>query len=218
MRLSSIVLGFALSLATTACGPTQPTETEGAPVSAACQDHRDEATRFVEQNRSCKTVLDCVSAEAVCYDGSVSNPCGVVGLSAEADITVWDAIGSDLADSCECGAAECGPALLCNDAQQCESVFGSDAYCPSIERDVQTFLAANRACQSDDDCMELASTCYVDDCSGVVVNVDTNREDWTRLNELLSACAVDGGTVCNLVGDCAFELTCTDEGQCASSR
>lgn len=184
---------------------------------AACQDHRDEATLFVEQNRACQTVLDCVSADAICYDGPISNPCGAVGLSAEADMTVWQTIGSNLADACECGANACGSALMCNDAQQCESVFGSEAYCPSIERDAQTFLAANRACDTDDDCVELPSMCYVDECSIVAVNVDTNPEDWARLDQALWECSVDGEMGCNFVGECGPSLSCSDEGQCIAT-
>lgn len=183
-----------------------------------CEQYEDDVTEFIEQNRDCQTVLDCVEVDGLCYGGDAENPCGSIGLSASADLDAWQSIYGELTGNCECEAGDpCGSALMCNEQQQCEASFGSEAYCPSIERDVETFLAANRACQVDDDCVQLSSTCYVDDCSVVGLNVDTDAADWARLDELLWQCDVPAESVCNFVGDCGAELRCGDSGQCETS-
>ncbi len=40
-------------------------------------------------------------------------------------------------------------------AQECAAVFGGDEFCQNLERDVDTFLAAHRSCETNDDCTEL---------------------------------------------------------------
>lgn len=184
--------------------------------SLVCGEAREEATEFIEQNRDCQTVLDCVAVDGLCYDGDISNQCGTLGLSVNADMEAWQAIADDMSEACPCGGDACGPTLLCNDEQQCETDFGSGDFCPSIARDVDTFLAANRGCEVDEDCTQIGSNCYVDNgCFGVVVNVDTSREDWQQLDQMLESCALETSTeYCNYVGDCQFPSRCSDAGQC----
>ncbi|MBV1858727.1 MAG: hypothetical protein KUG77_09975 [Nannocystaceae bacterium] len=198
-------------------GETSEAESSSGGASLLCEQHRDDATAFIEQNRECQTVLDCIEVDGLCYAGDVSNPCGSVGLSADADLVAWQGLAGEMSDNCECDAGDpCGSAVMCNDEQQCESSFGSEAYCPSIERDVETFLAANRACEVDEDCTQLDATCYVDECSVVAVNTDTSVEDWTRLDEELRLC--DGGAdeLCNFVGDCGAGIRCGEAGECVA--
>ncbi len=189
-------------------------ETEDIENPAMCDGFTQEATLFVEENRACETLLDCVAVDGICYGGPVSNPCGTIAISADADQSAWQDIAADLAGSCQCGANACGSVIMCNEAQQCEASFGSQDFCPSIERDVQTYLAANRACETDEDCTLVASSCHVDDCNGVALNVDASQEDWTTLDEALFACSVDGPAECNFVGDCGVDVGCSDAGQC----
>ncbi len=182
--------------------------------SLQCDEHAANVSQFVEENGDCETVLDCVEVEAICYSG-VESPCGLVGLSASADLDAWESVYGELTSNCECeGANACGSVVMCNDEQQCESSFGDEAYCPSIEQDVQTFLAANRECTVDEDCVALESICYVDDCSVVAVNVDTDAADWERLDQLLWDCDVPAESVCNFVGECGPTIGCGDDGQC----
>lgn len=182
---------------------------------AACEEPAAAADAFVEANRSCETVLDCVLVDGICYPNS--GPCGTVALSADADTSTWDALSNDLAEACECGANPCGSAAMCTDEGQCEAVFFSDAYCPSIERDVQTFLAANRVCETDDDCVAVESTCHVDECSVVALNVDANTDDWRTLDETLWSCDTEEDEQwCNFVGDCGADIRCGDDGLCTA--
>jgi len=182
--------------------------------SPQCEGSENNVALFIEENRDCETVLDCVSVDGICYGGGES-VCGAIALSSSADLDAWETIYGELTSNCECeGADPCGSVVMCNDAQQCESSFGDEAYCPSIEQDMQTFLAANRACEVDDDCMALKSTCYVDECSVVAVNVDTDASDWARLDELLRQCDVPAESVCNFVGECGPDIGCGDNGQC----
>lgn len=192
-------------------------ETESMPNDAICDALTQEATLFLEENRACETVLDCAAVDGICYGGPVSSPCGSVAVSAEADQTAWQDIAAGLAGSCECGANACGSVIMCNEAQQCESSFGSADFCPSIERDVQTFLAANRACETDDDCVPVESICHVDDCSVVALNVDASEDDWKRLDNILWECGLDDTSVCNYVGDCGPSISCNASGQCEAN-
>jgi len=119
-------------------------------------------------------------------------------------------------DEGQCGTDPCGAAVMCNEEQQCETEFGSGAFCPSIERDVQTFLEVNSTCEVDEDCVQLGSSCFVNNsCSGVVVNVDTNPGDWQQLDQLLGSCAQEtSADYCNVVGDCGFPSRCSEAGRC----
>lgn len=179
-----------------------------------CAEASEDATEFIEQNRACQTLLDCVFLDGYCYQGELSRPCGTLSASKSADLGAWQTIADEMEASCECLAEECGAATMCNDLQQCEAVFSSEAFCPSVARDVETFLAANRTCELDSDCMQLASTCYVDDCSVVAVNVDTDPADWAQLDGALWECDPEAGTLCNFVGECGVQHRCSDAGVC----
>lgn len=198
------------------------TATDGIPsgssASSECIDNTEAATMFIAQNRDCETVLDCVRADGVCYAGALAGPCGEVGLAATAAVESWTELANDLEGSCECGAPECGADLMCNDTAQCETALFSQAYCPSIARDVQTFLAANKSCNTAADCRFAESICHVDDCSGVVLNTSANADDWARLDGLLWGCeeTPKDPQFCNFVGECAFEVVCSPEGQCSA--
>jgi hypothetical protein len=195
--------------------------TDDTGVSLECSDNTDAATMFIEQNRACDTVLDCTQRDAFCYDGPLDRPCGAVGLSVNADFDAWAELMAGL-ESCECGAPACGSDVMCNDQGQCVSLLFSEDYCPSVERDIETFLAANRSCETTADCKFVESTCHVDDCSGVALNIDADVQGWTRLDAALGECELnEGGELgryCNYVGECGFEIICTEQGQCAAQR
>ncbi|MGH1342472.1 MAG: hypothetical protein ACRBN8_13010 [Nannocystales bacterium] len=162
--------------------------------------------------------MDCVELSALCYRGPAA-ACGNIGISANADLDAWDAVYGEWTSSCECeGADPCGSELLCNEQRECEAVFGGQAFCTSAALDVEAFLAANRACEVDDDCVQLQSTCHVDDCSVVVVSVDTDPQDWERLDSRLRRCQTDPEEVCNYVGECGAQHRCNDAGLCESYR
>lgn len=181
--------------------------------SEICDDVTIDAMAFVEQNKACESVLDCTMVDAICFAGAEA--CGSVGVSADADLGQWTELAEMMSGACLCGADPCGASVICNDANECEATWLSPDYCPSIEQDVEAFLAANRACEVDEDCTGLNSGCYVDECSVVAVNVDTNAEDWTTLDGLLGACGVENpDAYCNYVGECAPEIRCGDAGQC----
>ena len=201
------------------CGET-PTDSNGEDSSDTaaplCQDFTDQADAFIDANRACETLLDCVGVDGICYGGGAPSPCGQIAVSANADLSAWALIQEGMAESCECGAALCGSGIMCNAEQQCESTFGAPDFCDNVTRDVETFLAANRSCETDDDCVALDSSCHVDACSVVAVNVGTNPEDWARLDPLLGECQSDGppGEWCNYVGECGAAVRCGDEGLC----
>ncbi len=186
----------------------------GSGTSSQCQDHTEAATQFIQENNSCETLLDCVHADGICYQGPLAGPCGGVGLSADADLNAWADLSDDLEQSCECGAPACGSGIMCNDEGTCELFVFSEDHCPSVQRDIATFLAANRSCQTDADCQAVLSTCHVDCCVYVAVNTDTNVEDWQRLDKALANCEKEAPGYCNVVGDCAFPVVCGSQGEC----
>ncbi len=210
MKTTTLRVGLTLLLSSTACDSKEQC------VADCGSSLSEEATEFIENNRACETALDCVAARIFCYDGPVSNPCGTVGLASGADDDTWQTISSELATTCDDPVPVCGAGVQCNAAQQCESFFGSDEHCPNIARDVETFLAANRACETADDCVFMASDCYVDECSGVAVNRDANGDDWEFLDQLLWECDSDHTAgLCNFVGECGFDIGCV-QGQCSA--
>jgi hypothetical protein len=65
------------------------------------------------------------------------------------------------------------------------------------------------------DCTALNSSCHVDECSVVAVNVDTDPEDWATLDGLLGECEAENpDAYCNFVGECGPEIRCGDTGRC----
>lgn len=187
-----------------------------APQSLACEDARDEATAFVQANRACETVLDCTALDGICYGGGdVPNPCGAIGVSKDADVAAWEEIRDEMQGECECGAAACGPALICNEANECEAVFGDQQrICDSLAADAQAYLDEFNTCEVDADCLPYASSCVVNDgCAGVWLNAESSAEDWAQLDNALLECRTDG-TYCNYVGECANDVMCSDEGRC----
>ncbi|MGH1347995.1 MAG: hypothetical protein ACRBN8_40950 [Nannocystales bacterium] len=196
--------------------PTTGEPSTGDVESAACREATEAATEFIEQNRECETLLDCDVVSGLCYSGPAPNVCGGLGVAVDADLGVWEPLEEAMLESCQCGADPCGAVPMCDD-NQCQSSFGAGNYCPSVEEDVQTFLAAHRACEFDEDCMQLTSTCYVDDCSVVAVNVETDPADWARLDDALRGCDLPVETYCNFVGDCGVEVRCGESGQCEAN-
>lgn len=195
-----------------------PGSETGDPSSAECAAAQADAEAFIENNRACETMFDCAFAEGFCTPGSA---CGTVGLAASADLDAWQPLHDAIQDTCGCeGAPSCGPALICNVDGQCEAGFGDiEAYCESYERDTQTWLDAHRSCETAADCQSLASTCYVDDCESVVVNLDADPTEWEQLDRALAECDLEEpGSLCNYVGECGYEIGCSDEGQCVAIR
>ena len=191
-----------------------------APQSLSCEDARDDATAFVQANRACETVLDCTAVDGICYGGDdVANPCGTIGVSKDADFAAWEPILDEMRGECECGAAACGPTLICNEQSECEAVFGDqERICDSIAADVQAYLDQYNTCEVDEDCIQYDSTCVVNDGCSAVMNAEASAEDWSRLDGLLRDCANDAAEpYCNYNGDCASEsIVCSDEGRCVT--
>lgn len=178
-----------------------------------CEDATADAVAFVEQNEACETVLDCALVDAICFAGAEA--CGSVGVSANTDLSQWNELTEAMNGACQCGADPCGASVMCNADARCEATWLSDDYCPSIAQDIETFLAANRSCKVDEDCTALNSSCHVDECSVVAVNVDTDPEDWATLDGLLGECEAENpDAYCNFVGECGPEIRCGDTGQC----
>ena len=193
---------------------------EGDDLSLQCRANTDAATMFIEQNNACQTMLDCTQGDALCYHGRLARPCGAVGLSVDADFDTWAELMDELEQSCECGAAGCESDVICNDQGKCTAILSSEEFCPSIQRDIETFLVANRSCETAADCIALDSICHVDDCSAVALNATADLEGWKRLDEALAACEENAGVgrYCNYVGECAFTPVCDEQGQCAVHR
>lgn len=177
-----------------------------------CADVTAEAMAFIEANKACQSVLDCTLANSICFSGAEA--CGSVGVSADADLEQWAEYAEMMSGTCLCGSDPCGASEFCNELDQCEASWLSPDYCPSIAQDTMEFLAANRACEVDEDCTALVSGCDFDECSAVAVNVDTNADDWATLDGLLSSCALEDESYCNLVGECAPQIRCGDGGEC----
>lgn len=173
------------------------------------------ANAFIEANRQCNSVLDCVSVNAICYQGPLERPCGSVALSADADFGAWTEIHDDLAECGECGGPACGSTLMCTDEGQCEAVFFADDLCESYQRDAENFLAENQACETDDDCVLVAAECYMDpsnQCGSVGLNTSANQDDWATLMGYLQSCLGE----CP-VNDCEAPVACGPEGVCITT-
>lgn len=95
----------------------------GSPASCSCfgicPDLQSQAEQFLANDKPCADLSDCVSAEALCFDGNV---CGTVGLHKDSQ-TDWTQMEADMASfgCCE-GADPCGGTLACQD-QRCVVTF-----------------------------------------------------------------------------------------------
>ncbi len=181
---------------------------------ASCEDDAMLAAEFLAQNRDCESSLDCMQLDAICYPGADRGPCGGIAVSKDADADAWNEVHGRL-QSCEtCGADPCGSTVMCTDAGQCESVLFSDAYCPSIERDIETFLANNRACETADDCQGVDKGCYSAEasaCTLVGLNTSADLEDWEELSGAFMGCA----DTCDSP-ECGARVECSPQGQCTA--
>ena len=94
--------------------------------------------------------------------------------------------------------------------------------CEDPQGDIDAYLAANKSCETDDDCTTMDSSCYVDDCAAIAVNLDADPEEWAVLDETLRDCSPpredNVPEDCNYVGECGFEVFCSAEGQCTADR
>ncbi|MEM9457336.1 MAG: hypothetical protein AAGF11_24365 [Myxococcota bacterium] len=170
------------------------------------------AEAFIEANRQCSSVLDCVVVEAICYQGPY-RPCSSVGLSADADLDAWTEIHDDLAECGECGGPACGSALMCTDEGECQATFGTNDPCVSYERDADAFLADNQACETDADCMLAPAECYTGNSCGVVaLNNSADLSDWDTLLGYLQSCT----EICG-ADPCAATASCGPEGVCVAT-
>ena len=206
----------------TGSSETGSSETGGAdsgpPPSAACEAAMDAAGAFVEANRACETVADCRLAPGIC---SPESTCGSVALTQSADTFVpWETLSTAVVTACGCETSTtCGATVTCTDAGQCEAVYAGE--CEELEQNVQTYLEDNRSCEQDEDCQYFSSQCYVDDCESVTVNRDADESEWQELEGQLLSCdrhydipGFQGAGYCNILGDCGYDIRCSDEGQC----
>ena len=185
----------------------------------ACQSAVAAAETFLEV-QPCASMLDCTAVEAFCQPGA---PCGTVAVSVNADAAAWQDLYAEVEDTCACeGAPTCGAAVMCTDAGNCQAAVIGETYCDSVARDVQAFLADNRSCQSDADCIGLVSICHVDACESVAVNAQADAAAWERLDQALFECGgpydPDGPSYCNFEGDCVAQNRCNEVGQCEAAQ
>lgn len=84
-----------------------------------CADTQAEAAEFLENDKPCTDVSDCVLADAVCFS---DNTCSSVGVHKDS-LAGWNEIHTTL-DSFGCceGGNPCGPSLACEN-QRCVAVF-----------------------------------------------------------------------------------------------
>lgn len=184
----------------------------GAP--ASCQSNTDAAQAFIEDNRACTTVLDCVSVNSICYQGPLDGPCGSVALSADADLEAWDQLHTEL-EGCECGANACGSTTVCNDQGLCENVLGLGDVCESYEQDAQTFINENRGCTTDAECILVQADCYLGPeraCTAIPLNTSADLDDWETLHDYLESCEENCGGL-----DCLPPISCSPEGLCVAT-
>ena len=95
----------------------------GAPPACACfsvcNQMQNQAAEFLDEDKPCADVSDCVIADAVCYEG---NTCASVGVHKDSQAE-WEGLHSGLeAPECCAGADPCGGNLACED-QRCVVTF-----------------------------------------------------------------------------------------------
>ncbi|MBV1862447.1 MAG: hypothetical protein KUG77_28760 [Nannocystaceae bacterium] len=226
-------LGFALLLLSTlpACEPKESCvancdesstsdggEEGGLPTGGAglsCEELIAFAEQYIETHRACETLLDC-ETDVVCFPPA-SIP-GTVSISLDGFASeAWSEIKDVLMDVCPC-ETPVSAGSLCNEAGECEAFnaeVGSGAFCPSVERDLETFLAANKGCTTNADCVAVEALCYVDACSLVALNSEANVLDWSSLDSKGFGCDAQGEFVgCRNVPDCDGVAECGDDGVC----
>lgn len=92
------------------CDPTAIVVEDG------CDQARAALQSFIEANRGCNDVGDCIERAALCHD---QTQCGSVAIAADADLSAFDAALALVEQQCqECGADPCGSTLVC-DAGSC---------------------------------------------------------------------------------------------------
>ncbi len=86
---------------------------------SVCALAQDQAADFLDADKPCADVSDCVQADAVCYDG---NTCGSVGVHKDSQ-SAWQDLHDGLgAFECCAGADPCGATLACEN-QRCVVAF-----------------------------------------------------------------------------------------------
>lgn len=192
--------------------PSGDSTSNGVP--GTCESNTEAASAFIEANRQCQSVLDCFMVDSICYQGPLNGPCGAVGISADADLEQWNEL-HDALSGCECGAAACGSSLMCTDEGLCDAVLFSDDQCASYDRDVESFLDQNRACETDADCQLAPALCYGGPeaaCGTIALNTAADLEDWELLDGYLGLCVESCGA-----DPCGASVSCGPEGLCVAA-
>jgi len=201
-------------------GSTSDDDVPTAGAALTCEDATELAEQFIETHRACETLVDCeADGRSLCLPG-VDVP-GTVALSLDgfAEEEEWIELKNALGDVCPCEDSV-SSAALCNDAGECEAYNAEvdpDAVCPTVPRDIQTFLAANKRCTTNEDCVAVESLCHVDDCTSVALNVEADIMDWGWLDSREFNCMLAEEAGCNLVADCTAGVECSDQGQCITT-
>lgn len=92
------------------CDPTEIVVEDG------CDQARAALQSFIESNRACNDVGDCIERAALCHD---ETQCGSVAVAADADLAAFDAALALVEQQCQaCGGDPCGSTLVC-DAGSC---------------------------------------------------------------------------------------------------
>ena len=98
---------------------------------------------------------------------------------------------------------------------QCVGMGPVGDICPEVDADIATFLADNRACTGDEDCVGVAADCYEGPekaCTQIALNTSADLDTWDRLHGLLETC-VDG---CG-GSDCGASFSCGPQGLCVAT-
>ncbi len=200
---------------------TDAQESVGLPTGGAgltCEEVTAIAEQFIETHRACDTFLDCeANPRGVCFPPA--DVPGMVSLSLDdsSEEDAWRELEEALADLCPC-VNPVSVGSFCSEVGECEAYDAeadSQAICPFVPQDIETFLAANKACTTAADCVPVQGSCYVDACSVVALNTEADTFDWMALDSKAFGCAAAGEEAgCNFVADCAAEVACSDEGLC----
>jgi len=84
-----------------------------------CTNLQGDAADFLDADKPCADVSDCVLADALCFEGNV---CGSVGVHKDSQ-SDWQGMQADLeAQGCCSGADPCGASVACQE-QRCVAVF-----------------------------------------------------------------------------------------------
>lgn len=199
---------------------TDVQESDGLPSGGAeltCEELGAVAKDYIESHRACETLLDCETSRAVCSADPELPYTVVLSLAGISD--EWFEIKDALNDVCPCDSEAYSVGVLCDEAGECQGYnaeVDTHEVCPTLPGDIQTFRAANNGCTTNADCVAVESSCYVDACSVVALNVQASKMDWARLDQAGFGCTIGAGpgAGCNFEADCTAQVECSDQGQC----